>query len=329
MDLPKEVVAAETRIRPYIRKTPLDASPYLSHRGGATVLCKLENFQHTGAFKLRGAMNRLLAMSPEERGRGVVTASTGNHGAGIAFSLNRLKSSGIVFVPETTPMAKVQAITRLGAEVRRHGQDCAETESHARQFAEQNRMTYISPYNDPLVVAGQGTIAVELAGQAPSVDAVFVALGGGGLISGIGGYIKSISPKTRIIGCSPENSMVMIESVKAGSILDLPSLPTLSDSTAGGVEPGAITFDLCRTFVDDYITVTEEEIRESLCSFMEAHHMLIEGAAAVPVAAYLKECDPYRNKTVVIIICGANISLAALAGVLGKQGVPGRGLPVK
>lgn len=315
-NIKKEVQLAEKRIRPHIRETILEHSLYLSQHGNANVYCKLENLQFTGSFKTRGAMNKVLSLTPEEQRRGVVTASTGNHGAAVAFSLNKLNTSGIIFVPEIASSNKVEAIERLGAEVRYFGQDCVEAEAHARKYASENQMTYISPYNDLQVAAGQGTIGIELARQLDTFDAVFVSLGGGGLISGIAGYLKSINPNVHIIGCSPENSQVMIQSVKAGKILDLPSLPTLSDGTAGGLEPGAITFELCQALVDDYITVTEDEIKESLRLFMQTHHMMIEGAAAVAIASYLKMKEQYRGKNVVIIICGANIGLEVLKGVL-------------
>ena len=314
--LAAEILLAETRIRPHLRETPLDPVPYLSDTGNAEVFAKLENFQHTGAFKVRGAMNKILSLASMERARGVVAASTGNHGAGVAFGLHRLGAPGIVFVPETTPLSRIEAIERLGAEVRRHGRDCVETEVFARGHADEQGMTYISPYNDLQVIAGQGTIGVELARQLDDIDAVFVALGGGGLISGIAGHLKSVNPDVQIIGCSPENSNVMIESVKAGKILDLPSDPTLSDSTAGGLEAGTITFDLCGELVDDYVTVTENEIRENLKTFIRNQHMLIEGAAAVAVASYLKIADRYRGKKVVIVICGANLGLGTLKSIL-------------
>jgi threonine dehydratase len=177
-------------------------------------------------------------------------------------------------------------------------------------------MTYIPPYNDFQVISGQGTIAVELVKELNNIHNVFVALGGGGLISGIAGYLKSIHPGIEIFGCSPQNSQVMIRSVSAGKILDLPSLPTISDGTAGGIEPGAVTFNLCRDRVDDYETVTEEEIKESLREFLQTQHMLIEGAAAVAVAAMVKRRDGLAGKNVVVIICGANISLETLKTVL-------------
>jgi threonine dehydratase len=326
-----EVEIAEKRIRPHVRETYLERSPLLDRpdvAGGekghaplpreaaAEVYCKLENLQVTGSFKVRGALNKILSLDEARLARGVVTASTGNHGKGVAYGLGRVGAAGIVFTPETAARAKVEAIERLGAEVRRFGTDNMETEIHARRFAKERGMTFISPYNDSEVLAGQGTIAVELCRRLDDFDAVFVALGGGGLISGIAGYLRMARPGTRIIGCSPENSQVMIRSVKAGRILDLPSLSTLSDSTAGGLEPGAVTFPLCRDLVHEYVTVTEEEIRESLLRFMAGHHMLIEGAAAVAVAAYTKTAARFAGKKVVLLICGANIPLETLRRIL-------------
>jgi threonine dehydratase len=316
MDIAGEVVSAEKVIRPYIRETYLEYSPFYSRMTGARVHFKLENLQHTGSFKLRGAMNKLLSLTDEEKGRGVVTASTGNHGAAFAFGLGKVKGSGLVFVPENASPAKVAAIERLGAEVRHIGSDSAETEAHARLYAEKNKMTHLPPYNDIKVIGGQGTIAFELTNQLDQIDAVYVALGGGGMISGIAAFLKSKNPAVQIIGCSPENSQVMIQSVKAGRILDLPSLPTLSDGTAGGVEPGSITLDLCREFVDDYMTVTESEIKASLREFMQAQHMLIEGSAAVAIAACKKHSYRLAGKNVAVIICGGNISLETLKTIL-------------
>lgn len=316
MDIVQNVLHASKRIRPYIRETIVEHSLVLSRIGGANVYCKLENLQHTGSFKARGAMNKLLSLTENELAKGVVTASTGNHGAAVARSVKALGTSGIVFVPEDASPSKVQAIERLGAEVRYHGRDCVESEVYARQVADQKEMAYVPPYNDPQVIGGQGTIGVELAHQLDRIDAVYVSLGGGGLISGIAAYLKSVRPGICIVGCSPENSQVMIQSVQAGEILDLPSLPTLSDGTAGGIEAGSVTFDLCRELVDAYVTVTEDEIKESLRLFMETHHMLIEGAAAVAIASYLKTRERFAGQNVVIVICGANISLKTLKEIL-------------
>jgi len=317
-EVAKEVAVAASRIGSHVRRTPVDRSAWLSALGGAEVSCKLENLQHTGAFKVRGALNKMLSLSSEQLSRGVVTASTGNHGAAVAFGANKTGASGIVYMPGGTPAAKVEAIEALGAEVRFAGTDCVDAEGAARAFGEAEGVTYISPYNDPLVVAGQGTIAFELAEQLDRIDVVLVALGGGGLISGIAAYLKSVRPAVRVVGCSPANSKVMIDSVRAGRILDLPSLPTLSEGTAGGVEGGAITFDLCSALVDEFVTVTEEEIADSLCLFMKYHHMLIEGAAAVPLAAYTKARSRWPGQSVAIIICGANIPLETLKKILNR-----------
>jgi len=312
----EEVERAEARIRPYTRETYLQRSEYLSALGGADVHCKLENLQHTGSFKARGAMNKLLTLTADERRRGVITASTGNHGAAVAHGARQVGTACTVVVPEHAERSKLAAVERLGATVRIHGDDCVESERFARDWADEQGVTYVSPYNDPLVVGGQGTVGFELHRQLEHVDAVFVAVGSGGLISGTAGYLKAQRPEVGFIGCSPENSAVMAASVRAGRILDLPSLPTLSDGTAGGVEADSITFDLVRALVDEWVTVTEDEIRDSLRRFVDAEHMLIEGAAAVAVASYEKLARRFRGQTVTIVICGGNISTETLHTLL-------------
>jgi len=316
MNVFEQVLQAEKRIRPYIRETYLEYSPYFSQLSGANVYFKLENLQHTGSFKVRGAMNKLFSLTAQERAQGVVTASTGNHGAAVAFSLSKLGGRAVVFVPENALPSKVDAIVRMGGEVRYFAYDTADTEAYARQYAARHDMIYLPPYNDAYVIGGQGTIGLELARQHEEIDLVFVALGGGGLLSGIAGYLKTASPTTQVIGCSPENSQVMIQSIQAGKILNLPSLATLSDGTAGGVEPRSITFDLCRQFVDQYLTVTEDDIKESLMLFIKSHHMLIEGAAGVAIASYLQMAEDVAGKNVVIVLCGANLSLSTLKELL-------------
>jgi threonine dehydratase len=314
--LPANAVLAANRIGAHIRETPLDYSPALSELSGAKVYLKLENLQHTGSFKLRGAFNKLLTLTPEERAAGGVAASSGNHGAAIAYAMSKLGVSGVIFVPEQTSPTKVDAIKRAGGEVRFFGNDGLDTEMHAREYAEQNDMVYLSPYNDLDVIAGQGTCGVEIARQLSAIDAVFIAVGGGGLISGVGSFLKSVNPAISVIACQPLASAVMTESVKAGEILDLPSEPTLSDGTAGGIEAGSITFDICRGLVDDYQVVTEEQIAEAMCLFIDSHHMLPEGAAGVAIAGFLASAEKYQGKNVVIIVCGGNISRETLKKVI-------------
>jgi len=312
MDVVAEVERAEARIRPYVRETYLEPAPAY----GDGVFFKCENLQHTGSFKVRGAFNKVLSLDAGARAGGVVTASTGNHGAAVAFALGQTGGNGTVFVPTDAAATKLAAIERLGAGVETHGDDGAESERIARQHAADSGRSYISPYNDPQIVGGQGTIAVELLRQLDGIDAVFVAVGGGGLVSGIAGYLKAKSPHTRIVGCSPTNSQVLLESAAAGEILDLPSLPTLSDGTAGGVEPGSITLPIVRDCVDEWVSVSEAEIGTAMCRFIDTQHMLIEGAAGVAIAAYQQQRRRWTGKRVVIVLCGGNIGLPTLQQVL-------------
>ena len=279
-DLVQRILAAEKRIRPLVYETPLATSLALSS-DTMQVLLKLENLQPTGSFKLRGATNKLLSLSAVEQAQGVVTASSGNHGAATAYAGKELGIKSLVFVPEHASTNKIEAIERLGAEVRLHGDDGVITERYARAYASENGMSYVSPYNDLDVVAGQGSVGVELARQCADLDAVFIAVGGGGLISGTAAALKAAIPHVHIVACSPANSAVMIESLKAGEILDLASKPTLSDGTAGGVEENAVTFKLCQLLIDECVLVTEDEIKASLKYFLATQHLLIEGAAAV------------------------------------------------
>lgn len=314
--LPANAVLAANRIAPHIRETPLDHSPFFSELTGANVFLKLDNLQHTGSFKLRGAFNKLLSMTAEQRAEGCVAASSGNHGAAVAYAMAELKTKGVVFVPEGTSSTKVDAIKRAGGEVRFFGTDGLDTELHAREYAAENGMNYLSPYNDEDVIAGQGTCGVEIAKQLSKVDAIFIAVGGGGLISGVGSFLKSVNPSMSVVACQPAASAVMTESVKAGAILDIPSQPTLSDGTAGGIEADAITFDICRAIADDFVTVSEDQIAEAMRQFIDAHHMLPEGAAGVALAGLKLRADQYKDKNVVIIICGGNISRETLKSVI-------------
>ena len=311
----EEILQAAQRIRPFIRETPLLRSAWLSRESGCEVYLKLENLQHTGSFKLRGAFNKLLSLTPAQRERGVITASSGNHGAALAYALQALNANGTIYVPADASPAKIAAIRAFGQEVQFYGDDCVETEAHARRLAEPNGMIYISPYNDPQIIGGQGTIAVELAKQLDHIDAVFATLGGGGLLSGIGLYLKTVFPRMRLAGCSPANSAVMLDSLRAGKILDLPSQPTLSDGSAGGVEAGAITFDICRKVLDDSIKVSEDAIAQAMRDIFTHEHLLIEGAAGTAVAGFRERQKDYRGQNVVIILCGANLAPDTLKSI--------------
>ena len=218
--------------------------------------------------------------------------------------------------PENADNSKIDAIKRYGIEVKSFGGNSLETELHAKKTAAEIGMVWVSPYNDPQIIAGQGTIAVELMEQLAPIDAVFVTVGGGGLISGIGAYLKSKSPQTRIIGCMPENSPEMYESIKSGKFTASHNKETLSDGSAGGVEEGSITYDICKQVVDDFILVSEEEIKETIRLMIDVHHKIIEGAAAVALAAFLKKKREFIGKNVVIVMCGGNIDTKKLKDIM-------------
>lgn len=313
--LPADIVLAANRIGPYIRETPLEHSPYFSEISGASVYFKLENLQHTGSFKLRGASNGLMSLTVEQRDAGCVAASSGNHGAAVAYAMRELGISGVIFVPEQTSTAKIDAIRGYGGDVRFFGTDGLDTEQYARQFATENNMYYVSPYNDVSVIAGQATCGIEIARQLPGIDAAFIAIGGGGLMSGVGSVLKTYRPRLKLFGCQPAASAVMAHSVAAGRILDLPSEPTLSDGTAGGIEPGAITFALCQELVDDFVLLSEDEIAAAMRDYMAAEKQPIEGAAGVAIAALAQQKDAIKGMQVAVLICGGNISKGKLDAV--------------
>ena len=310
------VEMADRRVRPYVRETPLDYSPGLSRAWGAEVYLKLENTQVTGSFKVRGAVNRILTTPMSQRVLGVVTASTGNHGAAVAYAMSRLDVPGTVYVPEGANESKLAAIRAWGATVVVHGADSLDAELEARRVADERGLVYISPYNDPAVVAGQGTVGAELSRQIERIDALLVSVGGGGLIAGTAGYLKAIGRELTVIGCSPAASRVMYESVKAGQMLTLPSDPTLSDGTAGGVELDAVTFPLCRALVDDWALVSEPDIAAAIRLGVDQEHQLLEGAAGVALAAAHTTAARFPGGTVVVVLCGGNISAATLKRVL-------------
>lgn len=306
---------AATRIADHIRHTPLRRSAAFSEELGAEVFFKLENHQATGSFKLRGATNRLLTLSDEQRARGCVAASSGNHGAAVACAMQKLGVNGIIFVPEQTSPAKVEKIKGYGGDVRFFGTDGLDTEQHARAYAEQHGMFYLSPYNDDEVIAGQGSCGVEIFAELPDVSAVFVAVGGGGLIGGVGAVLKEHSPGIHVYGCQPLASPVMTRSIEAGEIIDMPSEATLSDGTAGGIEEDAITFSLNQAVVDEWVVVDEEKIAAAMRLYMRREDDVIEGAAGVAVAGLLERRDTIAGKKVVVVICGGNVSEETLRSI--------------
>jgi threonine dehydratase len=315
-DLGSQVTAAAERIRPVITETPVEQIEGVIPNIGVELFFKLENLQQTGSFKLRGASNKILSLSSEQAAQGVIAASNGNHGLGVAAAAKRAGIAAEVYVSMQVSPFKLRRIQEYGAEIKCIGTNPLEAELAARAAASEQGKVFISPYNDLDVMAGQGTIAVELLRQLPQFDVLFVAVGGGGLIGGIGACIKCAAPQTQVVGCWPENSPVLYESIKAGRILDVPEKPTLSESTAGGLEPASVTLDICSRVIDSSVLVTEDEILDAMRKVRALKGWVIEGAAAVAVAAFIKHAESYRRKRVAVIICGGNAS----EKVLGRLG---------
>ena len=272
--LHRDICEAERRIREAIVRTRLVESPQFSALYGCSLHLKMEQEQRTGSFKLRGAHNKLalIAGREETKPASIVTASTGNHGLACLDAMKQHGVAGKIVVPENIAEVKREKLLSLGADLVYHGTDCELTELEGRRLAREaretgNAMEFISPYNDLEVIAGQGTLGVEILEQLPSLEYLFISVGGGGLISGVAAYVKTVKPEVVVVGCQPAASPVMSESVKAGQIVELLSSDTLSDGTAGGVEAGAVTFSLCRDLVDVWQVLGEDDIQVSFLYF--------------------------------------------------------------
>jgi len=287
--------------------TPLIYSDYLSKHSGCNVYLKCENLQTTGSFKLRGATSAILNLSDNDRRKGVITASSGNHGAATASAAQAQGIPVSIYVPTSIKSVKEKKITDCGARLIKVDGAGENAEREAVKAASDEGLTYVSPYNHADVVAGQGTIATELLNDLPELDAVFISVGGGGLISGIGSGLKIRKPQVEVIGCWPENAPCMLECMKVDKIIDVPETDTLSDATAGGIEPGALTLPLCQEVISTTVTVSEYEIAQAMKLVHQHHGYTIEGAAGVALAGLLKNPREYAGKNVVIVLCGENI----------------------
>ena len=315
MQIHQEVLKAENRIRKFIRKTPIEFSPYLSKLCNCNVYLKLESEQLTGSFKIRGAFNKLLSCK-NELNNGFITASTGNHGKAVAYVSKMLNIKGTVYVPTKVSQTKLEAIKIYGINIKKYDGTSGKTEIHARRVAEKQKIQFISPYNDIDIAAGQGTVGYEVWEQLQNIDAIFVCIGGGGLISGVAGYLKHKNKNLKIFGCEPRNSCAMSASIKIGNVIEVEHKSTLSDGSAGGIEPGSITFDFCKKYVDEYIQVSEKEIKNAMIFMIEKHHKIIEGAAAVPIASLIKKKNLHRNKNIVVVLSGSGVGIDVIREVV-------------
>lgn len=313
-----DVFRARARIAPYILQTPLVPSPALSAMTGASVWLKLENLQQTGSFKARGAVHRMLALSDAERRRGVVAASAGNHAQGVAYAGQRLSIATQVVVPESTPANKLEGIRRYGADLVIAGDNYDASEAIARDIVSDTGRTLIHAFEDPLVVAGQGTAVLESLWEHPSFDRIVVPMGGGGLIGGSAVAAKGVSARILVDGVQSEASPPWYHAFQAGRIVDVPYGPTLAEGLAGGI--GQANFDLIRPLVGQVVLVAESQIADAMRDLARHHHLLVEGSGAVGWAALKTGAIAVgRGEEVLLVITGGNVDPERLVSLYPPQ----------
>lgn len=312
-----DVYSAQQRIRDLIYKTPLIESPELTEIAGSEVFLKLESLQVTGSFKIRGAANKILSLSDDESRRGVMAVSSGNHGRAVAYVTQRNNIPAVICISETVPGNKVGAIRDLGAEVIIAGKTYDEAAERAEGLQVERGLTMVHPFDDPEVIAGQGTIGLELLEDLPEIDSAIVPLSGGGLLGGIALTLKTIKPMVQTIGVSMERGAAMIESLKAGEIREVVEEPTLADALVGGIgNENAYTFELIKRYVDETVLVSEEEIAAGIRFALEKHHLVVEGGGAVGMAAILAAKAKNLGQKTVIVLSGGNVDLPVLFEVV-------------
>ena len=318
---PADVLSARERLRGIALHTPLERSPVLSEESGtAEVRLKLEMLQPTGAFKTRGAHNKVALVAAAMPDASLVTASSGNHGIATATAAARHGMRLTVLVGASISPAKLERLRALESDsctVEVFGRSSDEAEQEARRRDDAGIATYIHPYNDPDVIAGQGTVAVEILDEWPECDAMVVPIGGGGLISGIGTWAKAVRPDLRLVGVQPAASPPMYAYLESGSTKPMPIAPTLADGVAGNIERGSITWRLCRRLVDQVVIVDEEQIAEAMRWTLETHHLAIEGSAALAIAAIRAGLGGLGGRRVAAVLTGRNVDLATLARAIG------------
>ena len=308
----RDIYSARARIAPIARKTPLVSSPELTELTGSEITLKLENLQETGSFKPRGAANKILSLDPEVRQRGVIAHSSGNHGRALAYVAHRLGLRAVVCLSDTVPANKRNAIQKLGAEVVVRGSTYDEAVEEASRLEKKEGLEMIHPYDDPLVIAGQGTIGLELLDEFPNLDTVVVPLSGGGLLGGIAFALKSADPEIHVVGIMMDRGPAMVESLRAGRVVDIVEEPTLADALAGGIKPNQYTFELIQKTVDETVLVSEQEIAAAMAFALERHHLVVEGGGAVGIAALRAGKIRRLGKHVAVVISGANVDMPLL-----------------
>ncbi len=313
-----DVVQAKRRVSQIVNKTTFAYAPALSDEVGAQVFLKKENLQLTGAYKIRGAYNKIASISDEERAKGVIAASAGNHAQGVAYSAKEFGIKAIIVMPEATPLLKVTGTKALGAEVILHGDNYDEAYSYAITYAKENNLTFIHPFEDDAVIAGQGTVALEMLDDVNDLDIVVVPIGGGGLISGVASAIKQLDPKIRVIGVTAKGAPAMYNSFKKGSAVNSKSVRTIADGIAvrDVSEKNLKTILEC---VDEIVQVDDEEIANAILYLLEKQKLIVEGGGAASVAAILHEKFKYKKDAKIgAILSGGNIDVQMLSVIIEK-----------
>ncbi len=313
-----KIVKARRLIFDVIAKTPFVYAPILSEKVGANMYLKKENLQLTGAYKIRGAFNKIASLSDEEKKRGVVAASAGNHAQGVAYSARHFGIKAVIIMPEATPLLKVTGTKSLGAEVILHGDNYDEAYEYALNYAKENSLTFIHPFEDEKVMAGQGTVALEMLDEIKDLDTVLVPIGGGGLISGVASAIKQIDPSIRVIGVTSSGAPAMYNSFKSKKAQNTKSVRTIADGIAVR-DVSEVTLSHILELVDDVIQVDDEEIASAVLFLLEKQKLVVEGGGAVGVAAVMhKKFDFKKNEKIATILSGGNIDVQMLSVIIEK-----------
>ncbi len=312
-----EVIEAKKKINGVVNKTPLAEAPLLSQRVDAKVYLKKENLQITGAYKIRGAYNKISSLSNEEKKRGVIAASAGNHAQGVAYSARVFGVPATIIMPEATPLLKVVGTKALGAEVVLKGENYDEAYEYALQYAKDNNLTFIHPFKDDKVMAGQGTVALEMYDEVDDLDMILVPIGGGGLISGIGSAIKQLDPHIKIIGVTAKGAPAMYESFKEKKALGTSDVRTIADGIAVR-DANEKNLKIILECVDDIVQVDDEEIANAVLFLLEKQKLVVEGAGAVGVAALMHDKIEVKDKKIGVVISGGNIDVGMLSVIIEK-----------
>ena len=315
----REIQDARRLIRDEVNKTPLVRSQYLSALSGSDAYLKLENMQVTNAFKIRGALNRMMNLTIDEKARGVVAASSGNHAQAIAIGAEKLNLTATVVVPETTPRIKIEKIRKHKVELILHGEKYDYAEQHAHKLAKETGATFISSYNDPLVVAGQGTVGLEILEELPTVDSIIVPVSGGSVLSGVAVAAKSIKPDIEILGVQPETVAAMYYCLRAGKIINVEMKQTIADGLDGNIEQGCITFELIQRYVNEILLFNEDTIRKMIRLLWEKERQVVEASGAISIAPIVETPKRFTGKQTVAVVTGGNIDDAVFKGILASE----------